>query len=341
MRSKTIRPTTRRRSRGAAAAVASILPLAISMIPSGANRTEQPSTTHRATATPKEFSVPFGNLRDWSRSVVVTLDDVHIEGHSKVHNVNADCELHFGAHTPNFRGVPDGLVLEPMNACSEPFPGKTEQNNADWTTFGDQIKGTSVTAVGVPRIWPEHLNSGGGDSNPDHAVELHPLTTIVAGGKSFDFSPDISAGEFTGGVIEQTALSIVQETTVSVSRNGDSVDISFSAGRIGNFTVLDLVINRDSIANDGTGSFRMDGEVVIDSSTTVPVRIVTVKGSPINDDIQKIKSGRSKNVNMEGELVLFSLSPEALLNAANRSGGDAIVVERPLQLILYGMPSSE
>jgi hypothetical protein len=309
------------------------------MIPSVTNRTSQPTAAARSAAGVKEFNIPLGNIRDWARSVVVTLDDVHIEGHSRVHKPDADCELHFGAHTPNFRGFPDGLVLEPMNACSMPFPGKTEQSDADWTTFGDQITGTSVTAAGVPRIWPEHL-SGGGASNPDHAVELHPLTTLVTGGKSFDFSPDISAGEFTGGVGEQTALSIVQDTTVSVSRNGDSVDINFSGGRIGNFTVLDLVINRDSIASDGTGSFRMDGEVVVDSSTSVPVRIVTVKGSPVNDEIQKIKSGPRANVSMARVLVLFSLSPEALFNAASRSSGDAVVVERPLQLILYGMPNS-
>ena len=59
--------------------------------------------------------------------------------------------MHFGAHTPNFHGDPDGLVLEPMNACLLPFPGKTEQSNADWTKFGDVITGTSVTAAGVPR----------------------------------------------------------------------------------------------------------------------------------------------------------------------------------------------
>jgi hypothetical protein len=36
-------------------------------------------------------------------------------------------------------------------------------------------------------------------------------------------------------------------------------------------------------------------------------------------------------------LVLFSLSPEALLEASNRSSnGRAVAVNRPLQLILFG-----
>lgn len=350
-------PTTRRRSKRAAA-IASLLPLAISMIPSASpitspaqpNATVQPTSNVRGAAqptssarrapAPKEFSIPLSNLRDWAGTVVVTLNDVQIEGNSNVHRPDADCELHFGAHTPAFRGDPDGLVLEPMNACVQPFPGKTEQKNADWTNFAKQIKGTTVIASGVPRIWPEHL-SGGGPSNPDHAVELHPLTAIVSAGQTFDFAPNIFAGEYRGGVGEPTALSIAQQTTASVTMSGGSVNVSFSAGRIGNFTLLDLIIDRASIADDGAGSFRMNGEVVVDSSTTVPVRIVTVKGSPINDEIQRIRSGRRATVSMDEALVLFSLSPESLLDAANRSNGDPVVVDRPIQLILYGTPDSE
>src|SRR5262245_40499062 len=197
-------------------------------------------------AKPKEFSIPVSNLRDWAASVVVTIDGVQILGRSNVHTVTADCELHFGARSPNFQGEPDGLVLEPMNACVQPFPGQSEQKNSDWTKFGDQIKGQNVTASGVPRIWPEHL-AGGGDSNPDHAVELHPLTSVVFGGQTFDFAANVFAGEFEGGVKGPTAFSILKQTAVSVTTNDDSADISFRSGSIGNFTVLDIVIDRASI----------------------------------------------------------------------------------------------
>jgi hypothetical protein len=342
-----------RRSR--VAAVAAMVPLAISMIPAGARLAQPstpaaqppaavlPTTTSRAArrAPAKEFSVPVANLREWAGAVVTTLEDVTITGSSKVHKPEADCEIHLGAHTPAYRGDPEGIVLEPMNACTEPFPGKSEHKNADWTNFAKKITGTAVTAVGVPRIWPEHLSGGGGPSNPDHAVELHPLTAVVSDGQTFDFAPNVFAGEYRGGVSEPTALSIVQKTAVSVARNGDSADVSFHGGRIGNFTVLNLVIDRDSIADDGAGSFRMNGEVVVDDSTTVQVRIVTAKGSPINDEMQKIRSGRRRQVSMDGALVLFSLSPEALLAAADRSNGDTVVVDRPLQLILYGVPDPQ
>ena len=268
----------------------------------------------------------------FSSYVELTLDNVKVEGNSGVHALEDDCEIHFGAHTPAFQGDPDGLVLEPMNACVEDPPPPA----ATWSALAKQIKNTIITASGVPRIWPEHL-SGGGPSNPDHAVELHPLTAILATGNTFDFAANIFAGEYQGKVNNR---GIVTRVNVSVKTNGESVNISFQGGQIGNFTTLDLLIDRASITNDGAGSFRMNGEVVVDDSTTVRVRIVTVKGSPINNSMSTIKRRAGATESMDGALVLYSLSPESLLDAANKSGGNPVTVDRPIQLILYGTPDS-
>ena len=312
---------------------ASMIPAVVSSIPSGGAPPRPPAA--RRQAPPKEFSIPVGNLNAWANAVVVTLDGVTVDGNGPVHDVASDCEIHFGAHTPSFQGDPDGLVLEPMNACIEPFPGKTEPNRQDWIAFARQIRGLTVTASGVPRIWPEHLTGGGGPSNPNHAVELHPLTSLVSAGQTFDFAANVFAPEGLDGIQEQTALNIIGQTTVTVTRNGDSADVSFSAGRIGNFAVLDIVIDRSSIASDGAGSFRMNGEVAVDDSTAVPVRIVTVRGSPINGDMPRIRSRRRAKVPITG-LVLFSLSPESLRDAVSQSNGNEAAVVRPIQLILYG-----
>jgi hypothetical protein len=344
MRRRSVAPLRAATRRSRLAAVGSLLPLAISMLTAVPQPSREVTTPEAARAAPLEFTIPLGNLRDWAGSAVATLDSVHIKGHSVVHKLDKDCEIHFGADTPAFGGNPDGLVLEPMNACIEPFPGKDVQNDADWTAFGDQITGRTVTATGVPRIWPEHLTGGGAPSNPNHAVELHPLTAIIFGEQTVDFSPDIFAGEFRGGVHEPTALSILRNTAVTVTRSGDSADISFALngpGNIGNFTVLDVIIERASIKDDGAGSFRMNGEIFVDASNVVPVRVLTVRGSLVNEDIQRIRSGHSPRVTMAGALVLFSLSPESLVSAADRSGGAPVEVERPIQLILYGAPESE
>jgi len=120
---------------------------------------------------------------------------------------------------------------------------------------------------------------------------------------------------------------------VEVTNNGSVADISFHSGTIGNFTVLTLQIDPASITDDGAGSFRMNATVQADSP--VQVRAVTAKGSPINDAIRSMRSGRSTNLE---SLVLFSLSPEALLRAANQSSGSPVSVDQPIQLILYGAP---
>jgi hypothetical protein len=339
----TTAPANRKKSM---AAVATLLPLAISMIPgalalrqpTAKTKTEEAQITAKALqTTPKEFTLSVSDLQKWASSVLVTLDDVKIDGNSGVHLEDADCEIHFGAHSSNFNGDPKGLVLEPMNACSLPFPGQSEQKNSDYLDFAKRLKGTNIKATGVPRIWPEHLH-GGGASNPDHAVELHPLTLVEeSNGTKTDFSSNLSAGEFRGGVTSPTAQAIVKQTRVTVTRNGNNALIDFFGGRIGNFTVLEVNVDPKSIAPDNVGSFRMNGQVVLEDGTIIPVSMVTVNASPFNDAIAKLR-GRKNMVNLGEVLVLFSLSPQFLLEAANKSNGQAVAIEHPIQLVLYGPP---
>jgi hypothetical protein len=308
-----------------------LLPLALGLVgglhaPS-ATAPAPTTATHPAIAA-KQFSVPLDTLQKWASSVVVEVDAFTVEGHSPVHALIDDCEMHLGGHTPNFAGDPDGLVLEPMNACVQPPP----KNFSDWPAFGDSLLSQKITAFGVPRIWPEHLN-GGSSSNPDHAAELHPLTSLTSAGATFDFAPNIFAGQYKGGVGSATALQILHHTFVSVSLSGNSVGVNFTAGTIGNFTILNLTIDPASIVSDGAGSFR--AEAVVDS---VSVHLVAAKGSTVNTELEKMKSG---GASLSGDtLVLFSLSPQALLTAANKSHGAAVTVSEPLQLILYGVPDS-
>jgi len=147
------------------------------------------------------FSIPLEDLRTWSRKVIVPLN-VEVSGHSKVHKVEADCEMHFGAKASGYDGDPDGWVLEPMNLCLESFPGKSGHSNKDWEDFGDSLKGARVRVEGIPRIWPEHL-IGGGPSNPNHAVELHPLVKLQRGNHVYDFTSFVYAPDgFPGGLFK-------------------------------------------------------------------------------------------------------------------------------------------
>jgi hypothetical protein len=287
----------------------------------------------------RNFSIPLDQLKNWSDQVVTSMN-VDIAGNSKVHAIGNDCEMHFGAKMPGFRGEPDGIVLEPMNLCVEPFPGKSSQANRDWEEFGRGLKGARVRAEGVPRIWPEHL-IGGSDSNPDHAVEIHPMTKLQRGNEVLTFSGFIFAPEgFDGGVGEATARKIVSETEVAVTENDGLVEINFHGGRIGNFTTLEVTFNTNDV-QDAPGGHRMRGQIVLDRANKVATHLLTVAGSEIDSTITKLKnSKRNRRISFDA-LVLFSLSPEALFKAAKESNGKQVSVENPLQLIIFGQPDED
>ena len=285
----------------------------------------------------RTFSIPKASLQQWAGRVTVELDDVKIGGNSKVHSVASDCEIHFGAQSSNFTGTPSGLVLEPMNACEAPFPGKTKFVKNDWMKFATSIKGKTVKIAGVPRIWPEHLGdpddpSGGPPSNPNHAVEFHPLTKVTLGSKTSDFSKTVYAPDgFTGGVSASTAEKILTDTEISVSESAGVVKVDFDSGRIGNFTTFELRIRRTDV-DDVPGGHRMKGKVILSKTKTPDVTIVTVNGSKVDNEIAAFRKSSKTRMEMEG-LVLFSLDPKALLEKVNAGGGQ---VPDPLQLILYG-----
>lgn len=286
----------------------------------------------------RQFSVPLNDLKSWADMPTATLQ-VRVSGYSSVHAVQNDCEIHMGGKADSYGGDPDGWVLEPMNACLEPLPGNAIYSKSAWLALGNQVTNTTVTAEGLVRIWPEHLNSSGA-SNPAHALELHPLLRLIAGGKLYDFSKLVYAPEgFPGGLRPETAQNILTNTTVSVTESAGTVTIDFDSGTIGNFATLTVRVLCNTV-NEVASSLRMDGEVILGHSQKVAVRLVTVAGTHINDSIAQLKK-QGKVTATDDFLVLFSLDPVALYNGAKQSHGRTVEIQRPLQLIVYGEATSE
>lgn len=286
----------------------------------------------------RQFSVPLNDLKTWADMPTATLQ-VRVSGYSSVHAVQNDCEIHLGGKVDSYAGDPDGWVLEPMNACLEPLPGNAIYSKSAWLALGNQVTNTSVTAEGLVRIWPEHLFSSGA-SNPAHALELHPLLRLIAGGKLYDFSKLVYAPDgFPGGLRAETAQNILTDTTVRVTESAGTVTIDFESGTIGNFATLTVRVLCNTI-KEVTNGLRMDGEVIWGHDQKVAVRLVTVAGSQINDTFAQLK--KQGKITATGDfLVLFSLDPVALYNSAKQSHGRAVKVEKPLQLIVYGEATSE
>ncbi len=282
----------------------------------------------------RPFSVPLGDLKNWSESVTVSMH-VKITGHSQVHLLKKDCEMHFGAKVAAYKGIPAGWVLEPMNLCLEHMPARKIKTKADWEALGDTLNGKTVKVTGVPRIWPEHLEDQG-PSNPAHATELHPLASLtLSNGNPYDFTKFIYAPDGLDGIKPTTAKKQLTDTSVTVREENGIVKVSFSSlPMIGNFAILDVTIERDTIA-EASGGHMMEGEANPQTGPAIPVRLVTVSGSTADDLIAKIKKGNKKTISFEA-LVLFSLNPAALFKAAMQSSGSEVEVSNPIQLIVYG-----
>lgn len=276
-------------------------------------------------ATTGEFSIPIPFLKAAAENVQIELN-VNITGRSNVHPVASDCEMHFGAKSPDFDGDPSGLVLEPMNLCVEPPPAGLKS----WAAFGNQVvKAGKARVRGVPRIWPEHLKTKALPSNPKHAVEIHPLTRIESDGTTRNFASFLYAPEgFEGGVGEISAGRMLTRTKVSVVANNGQAAITFKApGTIGNFTVVEVTVQA---VTANSGGHRVTGLVTVGQAEGVAVRMVTVAGSPLDKTISTLVDQPFST------LVLFALDPIALHDAAMKSRGDSVEVAAPIELILFG-----
>ncbi|KAB2880914.1 hypothetical protein F9K33_02845 [bacterium] len=293
------------------------------------------NSLNQETFAQKIFSVPYDFLEKCTKGITIRLDNVKITGNSNVHALEDDCEMHFGATCDDYNGDPRGLVLEPMNLCDMPYFNKEEQSNADWNQFAKQLKNRKVSVEGVPRIWPEHLAGKESPSNPNHALEIHPVTKIITPQETFDFSEFIYIpGEYEGGVKEESARKIIKTLSVMVRKEGNEVEIEFESSRIGNFTTLQLQLEKSLIKKEA-GGHSLKGSVNF-TGESVDVDCVTVEGSLVDKNLNKLFGKRRQKIKRE-VLVLFSLNPSSLLEAANRSNGQQVTVINPLQLIIYGV----
>jgi hypothetical protein len=160
------------------------------------------------------------------------------------------------------------------------------------------------------------------------------MVRLQRGNHVYEFAKFIYAPGGFDGIRKNTIRSILTDSEVTVNERNGIVEINLDTGNIGNFATVQIAIAVPTI-KDLDGGFRMGGEVVLSRRERIPVNLVAIKGSEFGNTVAQLKSSRRKKVSLEA-LVLFSLNPEALYQAAKDSHGNEIVVQDPIQLIVYG-----
>jgi hypothetical protein len=143
--------------------LATLFAITLAVVPSATSQ-----DTHKS-----RFEMTEAFIRDQWRHPVRVLNVVP-QGAGPVHNPQDDCEIHVGAELVD-QSISDfpGIVLEPPNVCKDNSKSKTA-----WRAFYEGASGKTCPAAGFVRVWPEHLDSGAGASNPPHFMELHPLREL-------------------------------------------------------------------------------------------------------------------------------------------------------------------
>lgn len=220
---------------------------------------------------------------------------------SGVHGLADDCELHVAARLPNNRliAAPRGLVIEPPNVCRRRVPqiSQTGTIGAAWTTYFDaNVKDKTCTVTGFPRIFTEHSAGGGGSgSNPDHVVEVHPVTELRCGTDIIDFIPLIRIFAGMRKIQPNSARACLEDRTLQVRQRGSGDQIRYefaedgakgSGGSCGNFAVIDAHIGKDYLRETTNGGdYAALAQAWIGESGPYPIKVYAYKGTAVGDSI--------------------------------------------------------
>ena len=238
------------------------------------------------------------------------------------HPISDDCDLHVPLRSRDIR-VP--FIGEVKNACSEKPAGTSA---AFWSDrIYEETHGRAVTVSGAFRVWLEHPPAGTvvqseadrvpwfGNSNPDHQVELHPVTKIG----SLDFLGHvkrIAAGTQTFTGYGTTELKTILKKKLTIQRVmvvGESY-VRIVGTKTGNnhWNLRARVAGTPEVLPDGT-RVQLD---ILRGNQVVPgalgVSAVTIAGTTADTAAQSFASGDIINfqalIRMHMPTLLASLS---------------------------------
>ncbi len=220
---------------------------------------------------------------------------------ASAHPIGEDCDQHVPLRS---RDINVPFIGEVKNACSEIPPGASQ---AYWSDrIYEETHGRAATVTGAFRIWLEHPPAGAAvqseaarvpwydTSNPDHQVELHPLTQVGA----LDFLGHVKrirqgSQMFTGYGPPQLTTVLKKKLTVQRRQVGGVAFVRLVGTKTGNnhWDLRGRVVGAPESLADGT-RVRLD---ILQGNQVVPgasgISAVAIAGTAANTTVQSLASG--------------------------------------------------
>ena len=215
--------------------------------------------------------------------------NVTLGGHSKIHPLESDCEMHVAAtlQSPQTFGFPEALVIEPPNLCEIDPNGDVSDEVDGWLSIFDDLLGKNCQASGFPRIFTEHATGGAGASNPDHVFELHPATSISCDGETHSFIKFVKIFPGMRAISPRTAASCIANRKLEVKFDSDHDRYLFreSGGTCGNFAkiAIESVMPGTVKAPGSGGGHSAIAHVSADGESSSTLKIYTLAGTDADD----------------------------------------------------------
>lgn len=254
---------------------------------------------------------------DAGRTILPTFN-VTLGGHSRIHPLGSDCEMHVAATLPDDKafGFPSDLVIEPPNLCEIDPSGSVSDETDGWLAVFDDLQGRNCRATGFPRIFTEHATGGAGASNPNHVFELHPATAISCDGEEHSFAKFVKIFPGMRAISSRTAASCIANRKLQVkSDSPDRYIFRESGGPCGNFAQIAIESVIPETVKAPGGGHSAIAHVTADGENSVTLKIYTLAGSDVDDWL----SGTPSPITLHG---VITYDYFALIKALHPQGGD-------------------
>ncbi len=272
-------------------------------------------------------------VKKHAKDILVTIRAIPDHIGKRARPIKTGCDLDVPLRSEDITVPTIGRI---QNACS--YPGGVTPDY--WSKKLMTLEGQSMEVEGVLRIWLEHTPKGGkkqcecdelpryANSNPDHMVELHPLTRL--GSASFlpmtreirkDGTPYVSN---LGGKLPST-LGRKKIAVRRVNREGEAY-IAIKGPRTGysHWTILAVVM---SIAEKRRGGHAFDVAVIHrDGFMKRNLSALTIEGTPADDGVETLQ--------VNDEVVLFGIVRLDLALIERKAGQAWRTIPMPYELIV-------